>query len=59
MKRGKNEWPANLGLLLALSMVSKLTKRRREGLNRYCLNSYLKPKKGLLPVEKSILANPL
>ncbi len=33
MKRGKKEWPANLADLLDLSMVSKLTKSSREGLN--------------------------
>jgi hypothetical protein len=58
MNKGKKEWPANLGSPLDRSTVSKLTKTNNDGLNLAPLTSYLKPKKGFLAVEKSILANP-
>ena len=59
MKRGKKEKPANLGSPLDLSTVSKLITAKRVGSNLAPLSSYLNPKKGFLPVEKSILAKPL
>lgn len=58
MNKGKYEWPAEQGILFDLSIVSKLTRSIKVGFNFTPRTSNLKPKNGLLSVEKSTLANP-
>lgn len=58
INKGKKERPEKQGSPVLLSIVSKLTTTKRVGLSFCPLSSNLKPKKGFLLVEYSVLAKP-